>query len=369
MPGTIRLNFNNNQCNMICDAAAPYIEEIFGELAVEYKTSRKLFIGPCPVHGGDNPTAWNYYPDGETVKGYWRCNTQHCEKKYKPTLIGFVRGVLSYNANRDVGVTAAIEFICKVAKLNPNNIKIDFNKIDQNNFIKDANRLSLKQQPVSCKIPRDIACASLKIPAQLYLDRGFSAKILTKYDVGLCDNPEREMFNRVVFPVYDDDYEFVIGCSGRSVWNQCSICNLYHNQDDFCPETNLDKLRCAKWRHNKGFCADSYLYNYWFAKKHILQTRRVILVEGPGDVLKLVQSGINNVVGCFGARLTDAQQIILERSGAMEVDLLFDNDDAGKDATERVYDSLKRYYKINILQTEAKDIGEAEQHEIDRISR
>ena len=64
---------------------------------------------------------------------------------------------------------------------------------------------------------------------------------------------------------------------------------------------------------------------------------RVILVEGIFDVLNLHDKGLENSVCCFGTRNIDIEKLkLLKMSGVTGIDLLFDPDDAGQDAAQRV---------------------------------
>ena len=74
---------------------ADSIEDLLAELGVSYRKNYRRITGVCPIHCGDNQYAWNMYPDGDSVKGYWVCRTHNCHKKWGSNLIGFVRGVLS----------------------------------------------------------------------------------------------------------------------------------------------------------------------------------------------------------------------------------------------------------------------------------
>ena len=52
------------------------------------------------------------------------------------------------------------------------------------------------------------------------LIKDFNAFILNKYDVGLCNRPNKEMSGRVVVPIYNSNYKSMIGCSGRRIYNK-----------------------------------------------------------------------------------------------------------------------------------------------------
>src|SRR5579885_1810567 len=79
----------------VSDALCLRLEELFDELGVRLRRSGNTWSGPCPVHGGDNQGALNLYEDGHSVAGYWRCYTHGCHNVFRPTALGFVRGVLS----------------------------------------------------------------------------------------------------------------------------------------------------------------------------------------------------------------------------------------------------------------------------------
>jgi DNA primase len=106
------------------------------------------------------------------------------------------------------------------------------------------------------------------------------------------------------------------------------------------------------------------LYNFWFAKEHILETGSVILVESPGNVWKLEENGIHNSVGLFGCSLSDRQKLILDSSGAMNIIILTDNDDAGKKAAEQIQNKCSKTYNILIPKISKNDIGEMTSDEI-----
>ena len=46
----------------LSDMGCLSIEELMTALDVDYRRNGKMLDGTCPVHGGDNPSAWNFYP-------------------------------------------------------------------------------------------------------------------------------------------------------------------------------------------------------------------------------------------------------------------------------------------------------------------
>jgi DNA primase len=184
----------------------------------------------------------------------------------------------------------------------------------------------------------------LEIPPQYYLKRGYSAKILDEFDVGLCKNPNKPMTGRVVVPVYDNDGKFMVGCSGRAI-------------DDSLP----------KWKHSHNFSPPNFLYNFWRAKNSIKKTRTAILVEGPGDVWRLEEAGLDNSLALFGCQLHDPQQVILEKSGAMNLVVLLDNDEAGTLGKQYIQKTLSRSYNLFFPNFFAKDVGELSTSQVKEI--
>lgn len=174
------------------------------------------------------------------------------------------------------------------------------------------------------------------------------------------------MCGRVVVPVYDDSGKFMVAYTGRSIYTKCAKCLAYHAPQDKCIIDDYVHLH-SKWKNQADNPISQYLYNYWNAKKYIVESKTVILVEGPGDVWKLEEAGIHNSVAIFGLELYDSQQIILESSGAMTAVLLLDNDEPGRNATIKLKEQLRRCYKIVVPSLPAKDIGEISISDIQKL--
>ena len=213
------------------------------------------------------------------------------------------------------------------------------------------------------KIDRNLIQQSLSIPASYFIERGYSEDILIKYDIGLCLNPKKEMYNRAVAPIYDNEHKYMIGCTGRSIFDKCDQCEKYHATGT-CPTDNLWKF--SKWKHSSGFRADSILYNMWFAKEFIGKSYTAIIVEGPGNVWKLEEAGFHNSVAIFGSSLSDRQKINLDSSGAMSILILTDNDEAGHKAAEQIKSKCQNTYRVFRPTFTKSDIGEMNKEDIDK---
>lgn len=341
--------------NQLTNECCEVIDDLLNELGVDYHRSKKMLFGPCPIHGGDNPTAWNLYPEGDEVRGIWICRTHHCEKKWKKSLVGFIHAVLSRNKSQVLPWTAAVEWMLKF--LGYKNIK-DVKAPTAAALARQAQANAIRRWNVGPRTTKtqwtqESIRKFLQIPSEYYINRGYKRETLEKYDVGFY--PQQ---NRVLVPIYDTEHKLVTGFCGRSIFDRCDKCKLWHAADKPCPTTTEERINASKWKNSKGFEAANFLYNYWFAHPFILETSTIILVEGPGDVWRLEEAGIHNAVGLFGIELKEEQLTLLESSWAINVVVLLDNDEAGINASQEIKKRLQRTHRLFFPAISAKDVGE-----------
>lgn len=366
-------SFSQAKIKAVCDELCDNIDLLCETFNLNCKHTNKMITMSCPIHGGDNESALNLYYVGDSYRGNWVCRTHHCEKIFQPSIIGFLRGILSVQHNAwtkngddmysfDQTMNMALKILDKDIK----DIKTNNTNLEKQIFTKNiqsivTNKIENKGLPTRRSVRK-----ALEIPAQYYIDRGFSSNILDKYDVGLCKNPEKEMYNRVVVPIYDQNHEYMIGCSGRTIFNKCDLCSYYHDHKQSCVDHKYG-WKYSKWKHNKDFKAKDCLYNLWYAKEHILKTGIAVIVESPGNVWRLEEAGIHNAIAIFGTSLSDRQKMILDCSGAMSLLLLLDNDEAGQTGTKQIYDKCYRTYNIKTINIPKNDVGEMSIAEIHQI--
>lgn len=309
---------------------------ILDNLGIDYTENDNCYQMSCPIHSGRKQSAVIIYKNS----GYFSCFTGDCNSKYGNSLFGFVRGCLTakndgqypvYNGTVLAGYTS--------------------------NFIRSlVNVKSQTQKEVDClksrsvnikkgKISRDVVRSSLVIPSPYYLKRGFSAEILDEYDVGdsTTTNTKKPMYKRVVIPIYDEEKN-MIGCSGRAIY------------EDWEP----------KWR-NFNFQKSQTLFNYWRAAPHIKKSGEVILVEGPGNVLRFEEAGIHNSLAMFGKDISDAHQFLLERLGVMTIKICLDDDEAGHKGRDKIIRNCSSLYNIKVAKFVGNDVGELSVDQVKEI--
>lgn len=313
----------------------------------EYYESNNLLISSCPIHEGDNQTAFNINidEDNEEHYGKWFCNTKGCHNdKPGKDIISLVWMLLEKREDREVKFPDVIKFcknFCSDVKIDEENISTIKNDVFDK-LIKLQSKKVIKQN--ISKINRESVRSRLQFPATFYIERGFSENALNEFDIGLCMNPKSQMYQRVVFPVYDENDEFMVGCTGRTISNSP-----------------------RKWINQKGFNKSNYLYNYGKAIEHIRRAETIILVEGQGDVIRLWEAGIYNAVGMFGSKISDSQEFLIQKTGVSNIVIMADNDDAGNACAKDIVERLKYLFNIYIVKLPKNDIGDMSIEEINTI--
>jgi len=322
--------------------ATDKIREIMESLDLEefYESENKM-IGRCPVHDGDNSTAFNINIDPTSeYYGIWFCNSHGCHEDCGNDVFGLIKGILEQKSQKEQTFIDAVNYLKKFVsgkverqdnlQYNLEDSRID--KIFHNGAI----------NKVICT--RSEVIKSLEIPCPYYLARGFSKEILEEFDVGYCNVLGKQMYNRTVFPVYDKSCVNVIGAVGRAVSSNSS-----------------------KWINSKGFNTGNALYNYGKAFDSLKRSGAAVLVEGQGDVLKLWQSGITNCVGLFTCKISDRQTILLEEASVGTLYLALDNDEPGRKGREEIKEKFGKIFDIKDIKFDHHDTGDMTPQEIIEI--
>lgn len=311
-----------------------------------YYESNSLIISSCPIHGGDNQTAFNVNLDEDNLEHYgkWFCNTKNCHNE-KPgkDIISLVWMLLEKKQNREIPFPEVVKFcksFCSDVKVNEDLIYSKSDAIDK--LLKMQSKKQKKKD--DSKISRDTVRKHLEFPAMFYIDRGFSKESLDVFDVGICNNPKSPMYKRVVFPVYDENDQFMVGCTGRTICNDP-----------------------RKWINQKGFNKSNFLYNYGKALEHVKRAETIILVEGQGDVIRLWEAGIYNAVGIFGSKISDSQEFLIQKTGVSNIVIMTDNDDAGRLCAKDLKEKFQYLFNVYIINFPKKDIGDMTIDEINDI--
>ena len=352
----------------ISDILCNDIENVLDEFELKYyegitNRGNKYYYFCCPIHGSDKNTSLLLYPDGHTHRGFWQCLTRGCQNNFQPTIIGFIRGVLSHKKygwesknDKYESFNDTLNFISKTFKIDFNNIDIDNDYLEKKRFLSQTNWSvpMAKNKPL---IHRNEVVKRLGKCPKYFLKRGFSEEILKKYDVGYCDDPKKAMYQRCVVPIYDQGYNYLVGCQGRSIFEVCDKCDGYHDPYGKCAEY-------PKWKNSENFNKKDSLYNYWFSREYMKLSKTAILVESCGNVWRLEEAGVKNSVGLYGGQFSDGQQFLIDQAGVMNIIVIMDADKAGSEHEKKIIEQTKDFYNVRAIHINSGDIADMSIQEI-----
>ena len=334
-------NFDQEYLNSLNIALCNNFDKVCEYLDIEMLTFRNYRSGVCPIHCGDNITGLTIYPENEPF-GYWQCNTNYCHKHFPRNMIGFIWGVISSRNGwtKENGIKAKFTDILELCKGLVGHVKLE--KITYRSKI--ASEIVEEKEEVK-KYTREDIRKRLSIPSPYFVNLGFKPETLNHFDVGEPIAPATEMKDRIIVPIYDENY-FYIGCQGRTVKNET-----------------------PKWKNSSNLDISNILYGLWYARPYIISSKEIIIVESPKSVWRLYESGIKNAVATLG-NFKSNQKILLEMSGAMTIKMMFDNDDAGDSFSDTVKEKCKKLFNIKRVQygKRGQDPADLTIEEIKRMS-
>lgn len=306
---------------------------------IKYADYESYISMTCPIHdGADNPSAFSICTDSDDeMYGLWRCWTRGCEQSHSHDMLGLIQALMEISSEKKVKFPEVIKFAVNFVDISSEELNSTSKQEQYTVFDKFTKAVERQPKKSGTNVTRKDVRGSLTRPASYYINRGFDENILDKFDVGVCLDKNKPMYNRVVAPVYDDDFGYMVGCVGR---------------------TQHENHNGRKWVNSKHFHTGSYLYGYWLAKEKIRETKTIILVEGQGDVWRLHEAGIENAVGIFGSSLSDSQCRTLETSGAFNLVIMTDNDEAGEKAKGSIKNKCSRIFNIVEPEYTHKDVGD-----------
>jgi len=243
------------------------------------KQGRDCFYGCCPIHQGDNHTAFNV----SLTKNLWHCFT-HC------------------------GGGSVIDFIMKMENVGA--YKAGLIAEQMLSTSKPNKRQAPKKEPAqkteraAVNPPLDF---ELKLnPNHTYLKkRGIEPETIKHFGIGYCN--QGLLKGMIAIPLHNELGQ-LIAYAGRRTDNQE-----------------------PKYKLPLGFHKRHILYNL----HRTTQYSELILVEGFFDVFKLHQNGYPNVVALMGSTISNHQARLLINNGK-KVIVMLDGDEAGRKGTKEV---------------------------------
>jgi len=271
--------------------------EAYG-LSGRLKQHGNQLIGACPLHGGDNPTAFRVH----LTRGIWNCFTA-------------------------CGGGDTVDLICKLEKCT----KASAARIIRHMIASPAISVPLgaDSQRQGTTTTRAFRPFRRKIPLNprapfLQDNKGISVDTAIRFETGLADPKSSFLRGAVAVRLHDIKGHPIGYCARRLEPDEIS--------------------RWGKWRFPTGMPKGQLLYNAHRA----LAARHggIVLVECPWAAMRLTQAGISGVVALLGTTMTETQLAWL--ASAPAVLLLMDADQAGRKAAKTIAQALDRHTTVLI---------------------
>ena len=271
--------------------------EAYG-LCGRLKQHGEQLIGACPLHGGDNPTAFRVH----LARGIWNCFTA-------------------------CGGGDTVELICKLEKCT----KASAARIMRHMIATPPISVPLgtDSQPHGYTTTRAFRPFRRKIPLNprapfLQNNKGISVDTAIRFETGLADPKSSFLRGAVAVRLHDIKGHPIGYCARRLEPEAIS--------------------RWGKWRFPTGLPKGQLLYNAHRA----LATRQdgIVVVECPWAAMRLTQAGVSAVVALLGTTMTETQLAWL--ASAPAVLLLMDADQPGRKAAKTIAQALDRHTTVLI---------------------
>jgi DNA primase len=311
--------------------------------------------GPCPIHGGDNLSAFMIkYKDENGPCFRWDCYTK----------CGTGGDVINLVMNRlNVGFTDAVFWLARLFHIKMKDMKIvitdqkllDF--IEASRFNNEMKKMRDELAPVKDSPNTDIhinenfVTTCLARRNRFFVDKGYTNEILDKFEIGFCPeycSPPTWKYSlsggaRMTVPIRDE-LGNLIGISGRTI----------KEDSNHVPD---------KYKNLPGTKRRITLYGIDKAMPFIAEKKSIILVEGYSDVWKSWMFGKKNIVAVMGTILTNRQKKFI-LSNVNTAAICMDNDKGGNNAAERITEQLKDYVTLyRVTLPKGKDVGDISRDE------
>lgn len=300
----------------------------------------KNFVGVCPFHDDHSPSM-SVSPEKQIYKCF-ACgasgnvftfvaeyeNVSFIEAvRIVASKCGKELSITTYNNNVSQSLKEENEIMDLTQKFFLNNLRTKFGK-DALEYLKNRglNEDIIKEFGIGLSLDSNDSLY------QLLLKKNYDIKKLL--DLGLVNSVNGKTYDmftrRITFPLWDKDGN-IVGFSAR----------VYRNEKDVSKYMNS--------RESKLFKKGETLYNYHKAKDIAKRERKIIVVEGFMDAIRISSIGIKNVVALQGTAMT-TEQVQLLKKLRVKVILCLDNDNAGLIATINNGDELiKNEIEIEVI--------------------
>lgn len=317
---------------------------------ISLKRRGKNLVGLCPFHNEKTPS-FTVYPESRSFYCFG-CGAGG-------DVISFVRRM------DNLDYVEAVKAVAQMAGMSMPEDGYDDTLSKQRMRLLEANREAARFYHACLMDPKN------KDALDYFLRRGLSINTIRRFGLGYAPNDWRELINHLKSKGFTEHELVLANLARRSDKN--GRANYYDNfrnrvmfpiidlrgnviafggrvMDDSKPKY-INTSDTLVYKKSNGVFAMNLAKNN--------NDNKFILVEGYMDVIALHQAGFTNAIACLGTAFTNEQANLLSRY-AEEIIICYDNDEAGKTATQRALGVLgKTGLKLRVVRMEGgKDADE-----------
>lgn len=277
--------------------------------------------GPCPIHGGDNKSAFSINLD----TGNWRCFSHECHTGYSD-IIGLVQ------LARRCNFKDSIEFIAALMGID---LGGDFGEEATNalhkkqilDFTRAQDRRQVKVDLSSIPNIEEEIFHWMEDRVPYFYEKGYTHAIQNYFEIGF--HYDYKGIPRATIPIRDSNGRFV-AVDGRRI----------DSEEE--PRYYMQPF---------GFQKGLVLYHYHKAKDYIrAYNGDLFIVEGYKACWSMIQAGILNTVACMGAGLSAEQpRILMGDLNLKRIIFVLDSDEAGMNGSRRSKREIGHFVDVEIV--------------------
>jgi len=287
----------------------------------------------CPIHGGDNPTAFVF---SEKNKMYY-CHT------------GCLEGGDVFDFVMRVEECTFMSAARKLAELFHVEVDWENEEVDENYFREEATKF-IEEMMKRNKVH---VLPAFSPPPMKYSRitsfRGYSQETIDFWKFRYCE--EGELKDRIVIPFEDVDKRLV-GITGRRGLSE---------------EEQPEKFMHRPRNLHTGYFLTGLGRNLEYVRE---AGNSVKIVEGVFDCARWWDNGFKNVCAPIGIFFTDEHVLQLYKGGVTRLEFGFDNDKAGRNGTRKALERAKGKFDLFVLDyPEGKDADDCTKEDLEAVDR
>lgn len=190
-------------------------------------------------------------------------------------------------------------------------VEICYDQVNKNKLVREY----LKQREITQKTIDKFYLGAFPGDLRVLL-KEFDVEFLKKSGIIYQADKSPFRFYPLIIPIWDVNNNF-IGIGGRTMMSE-----------EQRKATGYPKYK------NSEYAKAHHLFGLNYAKQTIREKNAAIVVEGYFDVITSHQAGLTNIVATSGTYLSARQTMLLSRY-CENINVLFDNDEAGQRAAEK----------------------------------